>query len=294
MSHIEIETNENIIRERYGLVSERIAGIAGEEPGESATGGFFRSAAELMLKVFEILENDVPAGDAVKLYETVSGENYARSYADPAFAERSLGSFGSWASLLFAHIISVVPFTWEGDLEEVTLAAELFSQVHALFAGGEEPSEKTVHETFYYHFSDNFRGRFEKRTAAKYSQDDDGRSGGASVPVFDFYYGEPCGADDVFYPAKGFAEDHFYDLALVADRNFCSIRLEAMEQVYEKHREDILRHKVDGDAGSTAKQALEEPFVPAEDRFDKRRLKLVKELADQAASLRKRYTDGRS
>ena len=281
MSHIDIESNESIIRERYELVSERIREIAAAEDETYPAGAFFGCAAGLLCREFDILEQGGEGQEdifaAAEPYGYLAGPS--ELCPDPVW-------FGKWAYVLMGHLISVIPFAYEGDLEEITLAAELFSLVHGLFAG-DLPAEKTVRDAFYYHFSDNFRSRFESRIMRDRKAD---ASGAAQSRVFDIYYGEPCRLDEIDLPSRRFAEEHYYDLAAVADKNFCAVRLEAMGQVYEKHKEEIV-------CGADAAEAFKgddalpgKPEAAALEMYGKQGIRLIRDHLKEALMLRGKYT----
>ena len=94
------------------------------------------------------------------LYEDILPENYENSFANPAYAVKSLGEeFGALAAFLYTEMRSLIGFTYEGRLEELVIRMELFSEVYAAFVYEQQENHKlptytSIREILYWFVSD--------------------------------------------------------------------------------------------------------------------------------------------
>lgn len=106
-----------------------------------------------------------------RLYEDIAGENYAHSYADPAYAREKLGeTFSGMLCYLYAELRELVSCAYAGKLWDITVLFELFLEIYQLFYSidGAVQEEKEVlrEEVFsaiYYHERDYLEPRMEQR-----------------------------------------------------------------------------------------------------------------------------------
>ncbi|MCM1112327.1 MAG: aminopeptidase [Muribaculum sp.] len=144
-----MQDQDGILEERYALAVERIREAVRETAGnescaEAFAAYFARSAAFLMMleetRGF-LLSGGLESASLEELhrrnqalYEEVFPEHYGGSYADPAYAVRMLGEeFGAMLSFLYREMRSLIPFVYEGRLEEMVIRLELFLEVYAAF-----------------------------------------------------------------------------------------------------------------------------------------------------------------
>ncbi len=144
-----MQEEREILFERHELVMERIREIAreaaeGEGCGE-AFGAYFARVADFLVRLDE--ERRFIAGGGLKtapieelcarnraLYEDILPADYEESYANPDCAAGRLGeTFGVMLSFLYREMRSLIPFVYEGRLEEIVIRLELFVEVYGSF-----------------------------------------------------------------------------------------------------------------------------------------------------------------
>lgn len=147
-----METENEILRERYALAMERIHGIRrengpdGEKCVASGFAPYFAAVADFLI-LMEEERGFLASGGLQKssleqlrarnraLYEDVLPENYGTSFADPDYAaERLGGEFGAMLSFLYREMRSLIAFVYEDQLEEIVIRLELFTEVCAAFS----------------------------------------------------------------------------------------------------------------------------------------------------------------
>ena len=115
----------SMIIERYELSCDRIREIAtSQETGERFR-EYFRKTAEFILQVVESYENlgktkDIESLRAENraLYHDIYGDNYAVSYANPAYACEKLGEeYGQLLSFLYTELRAMIPYAFEAMQE---------------------------------------------------------------------------------------------------------------------------------------------------------------------------------
>ena len=117
---------------------------------------FTRTAAflEMVLRQYdfvmsgEIYEADISELEKRnrELYADILPENYAKSYADPAFAVKSCGEIGKLFSFLYAELRSLIIYAHEKREDLMDIRLELFIKVYEVFANNKETNknEKTT------------------------------------------------------------------------------------------------------------------------------------------------------
>ena len=132
------------MQERFELALSRIAQMK-EENTVKEYQPFFSGVAEFICECAEQLqwlEDDGLAKADLQelqaqnesLYRDILKENYDASYANPAYAVKSLGDdLGVLCSVLYTEIRSIVPFVYERNIEEITIRLELFLEVYSMF-----------------------------------------------------------------------------------------------------------------------------------------------------------------
>ncbi len=158
--------------ERYELSKERIYEITKETEGPGIFGPFFAYTADFivgLLDIYEDIKENGPIGDHSvdelrkrndflygDLYEGEDG--YAKSYADYDHAVESFGEAGKYLCALLAEMRGMIPYVFEGDLEEIVIRLELFlemySSIENAVSDGEEINPDNLKEIMYYYVFD--------------------------------------------------------------------------------------------------------------------------------------------
>lgn len=179
--------SQEVLEERYGLVTQRIRGIAEDTYDRKEFKDYFDRVAAFLLLLEDtrsFLEKGglrtAPLEELQKrnhaLYADVLPENYEKSYGNPAYAVRLLGEeYGRLLGGLYCRLRRLIAAVYEGRLEDVVVGMELFLEVYTAFtyaaadnseaaeaAGADEgsagrglPEAEEIRESLYWHVSDN-------------------------------------------------------------------------------------------------------------------------------------------
>ena len=177
--------------ERYELAKERLKEIITEAEGLDKFGPFFVCVSKYaygLLEIYEDIKENGPIGTATLdelrarndyLYgpvypegikvsssplnkeenpgETVY-EGYERSYLNPDYAYEQTGECGTYLSAVFAEIFGMIPYVFEGDIEETVIRIELllefYGTVKNSLEDGEEVKADTLKDILYYYVFD--------------------------------------------------------------------------------------------------------------------------------------------
>lgn len=171
--------DREVLQERYGLVLERLGGIAAESVGHPALDEYFGRVTAFLQKLgdyysfvkeggMETAPLEQLQGWNRELYGDILPEGYGRSWANPAYAAAQTDE--RWGQLL-AYVYEVlrggiVPAA-EGDLEELVIRMELLVEIYSAFAGawqeeGQQPAYETIRQIVYWSNSDYSDIRAEK------------------------------------------------------------------------------------------------------------------------------------
>lgn len=163
------ETNE-LVEERYALIMERIHGMAQEDTVAAPYGDFFRKNASFLSMIEELLQlEESGALDQrtlqecetwnQRLYQDIMPQNYAASYANPAYAREVFGQeYGQILSFLAAELRAAISYAFEGRKYDITILCELFVEVYNYFEE-ETIDRKEIEDTirsFYHDYSEVF------------------------------------------------------------------------------------------------------------------------------------------
>lgn len=154
------------MNERYELTIERIRSIINEETVDAAYRDYFRKVAEFIMEIHDI-RNRIQVKPNVSctleelkkenenIYRDVTGTNYEKSYANPAYAVAQLGEkIGQLLCFLYTEIRSEIPHVYEQRLEYLTICNELFIEIYNCFEGTEVPEYKELKDIIYWYASD--------------------------------------------------------------------------------------------------------------------------------------------
>lgn len=167
--------NDDVLLERYSLVVERISQIPAETTVQEPLRDYFVKMAEFIMQMDELkrkLESGETQGYTLEqwqeqnaaLYADILPENYETSYANPAWAVKTLGDvYGRILSFLYAELRGMIVYAFEGRLTEMTILNELFVEIYNCFED-ELPSYRKLQQIVYWFESDNSDITVEYRT----------------------------------------------------------------------------------------------------------------------------------
>lgn len=164
-----------MMNERFLLSKQRIEEMRGEELIAAPFLSYFKKTAEFILLICDTYQK-VQSGFLKtasleelqkhnhELYKDIlmddKGEDcYAVSYGNPRYATEQLGEeYGQLLSFLYAEMRSMIPFAFEGLLEDLVIRMELFVEIYNAFVYAKEedmlPKADALKETMYWFISD--------------------------------------------------------------------------------------------------------------------------------------------
>ena len=159
-----------LIEERYELAVERLQEMLTEQSVSDKYADYFHKMAQFGLLIRENYEQisngwleqaslDELRTANTRLYEDVLGVNYNKSYANPAFACEQFGlETGRLLSFLYTELRCMIPYVYEGMLEELVIRMELLIEVYGIFTcaqeEGRDADAKDLQEALYWFVSD--------------------------------------------------------------------------------------------------------------------------------------------
>lgn len=178
------------LEERFELSCERVEEIAGTQEVSDKYKDYFCKTAQFLL-LMRNTKKQLQQGYLQKasldelrsmnraMYEDILGTNYDSSYANPSVCCEKFGlQMGRMLSFLYTELRCIIPYVFEGMLEEQVIRMELFVEVYNAFAyacseGLEEPEEKELKETLYWFVSDYSEPAVEWRVRTQVDSDCD-------------------------------------------------------------------------------------------------------------------------
>lgn len=154
------------IRERYDLTIDRIGRICMEKTVGQQFREYFQKTAEFILEIERIrklietgmwkrLSAEEKREENRKLYEDILPEQYAASYANPAYAVQKLGEeYGRILSFLYTEIRGEIIYAFEQKDLYLTICNELFIEIYNCFESAEQPAYEEIKEIVYWYASD--------------------------------------------------------------------------------------------------------------------------------------------
>ncbi|NLG02943.1 MAG: aminopeptidase [Clostridia bacterium] len=165
-------------QECYELIIERMNLILNEETVQKPYLNYFRSVASFILSLCD-LHQKIKDGtyrtlsfkelEAINqaLYRDVMPKQYPNSYANPEYATKELGEYGTLLSFLYTEMRATIVDVFENDEENLILYYELFLELYNMFEyenqDGGLPTTKTVKDAIYWFISDTCDITVEKR-----------------------------------------------------------------------------------------------------------------------------------
>lgn len=159
------ESNEEV-KERYELVSARIASVREENGVSEKYREYFHQTAGKLCLADEILRKQESGAlkhlsmqewreQNEKLYRDLLPQNYDNSYANPKTAVRRLGdTFGGMLSFLYAELRAAPLYAMEGRKMNMAILFELFVEIYNCFEEEEEPPKEEIEHILYWFFHD--------------------------------------------------------------------------------------------------------------------------------------------
>ena len=167
------EENE-AVRERFELAADRIREIASAKNAavSGELGEYFKKTAAFLEKcraIYAAVEDGILDRCTLEdlqrenreFYEELFPENYETSYANPAYAVRTLGEeYGRILSFLYTELRSERVFILEQNLEKMTFLNELFIEIYCMFESGDVSYHqvKDVIYWFLYDYAEDWVG----------------------------------------------------------------------------------------------------------------------------------------
>ena len=254
------------LRERYELSREKIYNIVTEGYGDELIRAYFVEMADFLCRVdafYQFIQNqgdgEICAEEQRRrmenLHEEILPENYATSYANPAYAAEQLGAkFGRLLSALYAEVRSVIIPLVEKRLEELLIRMELFVEVYSAFEyewleGHVWPAYESIQQIFYWYVSDYSEITADAEVKRFLALEETKNC--KTVEAFCGSFEYPLGLLQGLMPARNAAvsisvysdscyhEDHKKDKELLWDKAMVKRRLEVLRTALEKHREQL-------------------------------------------------------
>ena len=178
------------LEERFELSCERVEEIAGTQEVSDKYKDYFCKTAQFLLLMRDTnkklqegyLQNaslDELRSMNRAMYEDILGASYDSSYANPSVCCGKFGlQMGRMLSFLYTELRCMIPYVFEGMIEEQVIRMELLVEVYNAFAyacseGLEEPEEKELKETLYWFVSDYSEPAVEWRVRTQVDSDCD-------------------------------------------------------------------------------------------------------------------------
>lgn len=156
--------DKEMIYERYELSKERLQTVGVEETVKEPYRNYFKKMASFLLMLADIREKvadrnwenvamEMLSEENGRLYEDILPENYETSYANPAYAQITLGeTFGPILCALYSELRAGIVYAFENRIEYLTILNELLIEIYNGFE--EEPEYRTVKDIFYWYAND--------------------------------------------------------------------------------------------------------------------------------------------
>ena len=162
-----------MVRERWELVSQRVREMPGERAVPELYREYFDSCACLLYQVGQVVSEEEPGAGLSpallqkrcdSLYGDILPERYGSSYGNPAWAVKCFGrEMGQMLCFLYAQIRGAIPLAYEKRWEELTALFELLVEVYTDFTAEELPKPEDVRQTLYWYCYDYCGDMVERR-----------------------------------------------------------------------------------------------------------------------------------
>ncbi len=162
-----------MVKERWELVSQRIREIPGEKAAPELYREYFDSIACFLYQVGQIAAEEEPGrGLSLELlqkrcdslYGDILPGQYDHSYGNPVWAAACFGrEMGQMLCFLYAQLRGSIPLAYEKRWGELTALFELFVEIYTDFTDEEPPKPEHVRQTLYWYYYDYCKDMVERR-----------------------------------------------------------------------------------------------------------------------------------
>lgn len=162
-----IKYDKDLIKERYELAIDRIGLIQVEDEVKEPLLDYFKKTAGFIEKIktmvelkkegtFSKLTGEELTEHNRALYEDIIADNYETSYANPAYAEKMLGSdYGGLLGFLYTELRGLIVYAYEERWYELTIYLELYIEIYNHFEREDESTYKKINKVIYDFMHDN-------------------------------------------------------------------------------------------------------------------------------------------
>lgn len=188
----------DLVQERYELAKQRIMELTTEVHGPYKE--FLLRTTELFTEIITIQDTEKPQRKQYEewneaLYSDLIGEQYAVSFANPAYAVSLFGEpVGQYLAWMTAKARDAIVAAYENNIYPIVLRMELFLQMVTVLEEEAEP-EKCLKEIIYYYVHDYMEEQMEDRIHGMLCHDERGiydivMNSDFSDTVYLYRYGE--------------------------------------------------------------------------------------------------------
>lgn len=161
------------IWERLELIVERLGEISNEKWSNNisdcngelsiALKEYFDFVSEFILYAYDVYQIDKSQLDEEelrainhKLYEDILPENYGKSFGNPEYAVKRLGtSYGKLLGFLYSEVRGCIAYCYENKMEEFVSLCELFIEIYCMFSENDRlPEAEEIKNAIYYYMYD--------------------------------------------------------------------------------------------------------------------------------------------
>lgn len=148
-------------KERLELVIERLQEIAKEPSIEAPFDSYFEEVAKYLLLLNKVVDKCLNGEEALlisdegkeinkKLYNVFKGDNYEKSYLNPAYAISILGEdYGTILAAVYANIVYANPRAFMGDMFYLCVYSELIVELYGYILEKESDTPKLIQNCVY-------------------------------------------------------------------------------------------------------------------------------------------------
>ena len=179
-----------MIEERFSLSLERIETIQEEQVLGQPYAVYFKTIAawigQAVQEYITVESGQIHQMDMKSLqdrnealYQDILGENYERSYSNPAYCASIFGAeIGALFAFLATEMRALIEYAYEQQKEEMTIRMELFLEIyHAFYFAGEQkeplPNAQQIKDICYWFISDYSETETEKRIRCQLDPEED-------------------------------------------------------------------------------------------------------------------------
>lgn len=146
------------LKERYGLMKERILELQKDASFCGIYGDYVSKLAGFLSGVYEVYETIEKQGrDGIeqeqwvgwneRMYEDVLEPAYQHSYANPDVAVKAFGiEMGQRLCFLYTELRALIPSAYQGNLQDIVIYSELFVEIETMLKLRGQSEEKSLED----------------------------------------------------------------------------------------------------------------------------------------------------